>query len=80
MHFNLRFTLTTTTQGFSPSFSVGSSSYSAGGVLTATVTSTSSDPIYGSHLYVKAPGDTSAYGTNIGWFGGVRRKRRHLCR
>ena len=67
-------TTTTTTQGFSPSFSVGSSSYSAGGVLTATVTSTSSDPIYGSRLYVKAPGDTSTYGTNIGWFGGSTAK------
>ena len=55
---------------FSPSFSVGSSSYSAGSTLYGTVTSSSSDPIYGSHLFVKTPSDTSAYGTNMGWFSG----------
>ncbi len=55
---------------FSPSFSVGSSSYSAGNTLYGTVTSSSSDPIYGSHLLVKAPSDTSAYGMNMGWFPG----------
>ncbi len=40
---------------FSPSFSVGSSSYSAGSTLYGIVTFSSSDPIYGLHLFVKTP-------------------------
>ena len=39
---------------FSPSVSLGSSSYSPGGSLSAVVTC--SEPIYGAHLYVRAPG------------------------
>ena len=53
---------------FSPSVSLGSSSYSPGGSLSAVVTS--SEPIYGAHLYVRAPGDASRYGTQIAWFPG----------
>ncbi len=55
---------------FAPSLSVGSSSYSAGSSLSPVVTSDA--PIYGAHLFVRAPGDTSTYGTKIGWFPGGR--------
>lgn len=54
---------------FSPSASLNASSYSAGSSLTATV-STSGVPIYGAFLYVRAPGDTSTYGTKLDWVSG----------
>jgi hypothetical protein len=54
---------------FAPSLSVvGSSSYSAGDSLSPVVTCEL--PIYGAHLFVRTPGDTSTYGTTIGWFSG----------
>jgi hypothetical protein len=31
---------------------------------------TASEPIYGADLYVRFPGDTSKYGTKIGWTSG----------
>ena len=53
---------------FSPSVSLNSQSYSAGGSVSISITSAA--PIYGAHLYVRVPGDTSRYGTQIGWFRG----------
>ena len=53
---------------FSPSVSLNSQSYSAGGSVSISITSAA--PIYGAHLYVRVPGDTSRYGTQIGWFSG----------
>ena len=53
---------------FSPSVSLNSQSYSAGGSVSISITSPA--PIYGAHLYVRVPGDTSRYGTQIGWFSG----------
>ena len=53
---------------FSPSVSLNSQSYSAGGSVSISITSAA--PINGAHLYVRVPGDTSRYGTQIGWFSG----------
>ena len=53
---------------FSPSVSLNSQSYSPGGSVYIPITSAA--PIYGAHLYVRVPGDTSRYGTQIGWFRG----------
>ena len=53
---------------FSPSVSLNSQSYSPGGSVFISITSAA--PIYGAHLYVRVPGDTSRYGTQIGWFSG----------
>ena len=53
---------------FFPSVSLNSQSYSAGGSVSISITSAA--PIYGAHLYVRVPGDTSRYGTQIGWFRG----------
>ena len=58
----------TPTLSFAPTLSIGSSSYSAGDSLSPVVTCEL--PIYGAHLYVRVPGDSSTYGTQIGWFPG----------
>ena len=54
---------------FSPSVSLGSSSYDVGGALSAVVSSTTG-AIYGVQMYVRSPGDRSRYGTRKDWYSG----------
>ena len=55
---------------FTPSLSLTYNSSTS----SVSMTATASEPIYGAHLYVRFPGDTSRYGTQIDWtFGNSNR-------
>ena len=58
---------------FSPSVSLGVSSYDVGGALSAVVSSTTG-AIYGVQMYVRSPGDRSRYGTKKDWYSGSTSK------